>query len=109
MISTKRVLLNAFFSIRDNLDPDSNVTEESDPLSEKQFSPKNSTDAGTMISITSVRLNAHFSEVGNAEGEGISMNKSLTVHYFKSSADHGLAEGQIAHGLNIKETLNILN
>jgi hypothetical protein len=30
MISTKPVSLNAYFSIRDNFDPDSNVTEESD-------------------------------------------------------------------------------
>jgi hypothetical protein len=49
MISTKRVIKNACFSIRDNLDPDSNVTEESDVQSEKQFSPKTSTDEGRMI------------------------------------------------------------
>jgi hypothetical protein len=30
MISTKPVLMNPHFSIRDNLDLDSNVTEESD-------------------------------------------------------------------------------
>jgi hypothetical protein len=49
------------FSIRDNLDPDSNVIEESDPHKEKQGSPKNSADEGTMISIKPVRANARSS------------------------------------------------
>jgi hypothetical protein len=48
MISIKPVRRNALLSIRDNLDPDSNVIEESDPQSEKHPSPKTSTDAGRM-------------------------------------------------------------
>jgi hypothetical protein len=50
MILTKPVFLNASFSIRDNFDPVSNVTDESDPHQEKQFSPKSSTDEGRIIS-----------------------------------------------------------
>jgi hypothetical protein len=50
--SNKQVLLNARFSIRDTLEPDSNETEESYPQSRKKKkpSPKNSTNAGRIIS-----------------------------------------------------------
>jgi hypothetical protein len=41
----------AFRPTSRNLDPDVNIIEESDSQSEKQLSPKNSTDAGRMISI----------------------------------------------------------
>jgi hypothetical protein len=51
MILIKPVRKNAHFSIRDNLDPDSNVTDENDSHQEKHSSPKTSTDEGTMISI----------------------------------------------------------
>jgi hypothetical protein len=61
MISTKRVKLNAPFSIRDNLDPDSNPIKESDLHQEKHSSPKTSTDAGTIISIKPISRNASFS------------------------------------------------
>jgi hypothetical protein len=54
MISIKPVPLNVFFSIRDNLDPDSNLTKESDLHSEKHSQPKISTDEGRMISIRPV-------------------------------------------------------
>jgi hypothetical protein len=37
MILTNPVPLNASLSIRDNFDPDSNVTEESDPQEEKHL------------------------------------------------------------------------
>jgi hypothetical protein len=43
MISTKPIRANANFPIRDNLDPVSNVTEESDLQSEKHLSSKTST------------------------------------------------------------------
>jgi hypothetical protein len=59
MILTKLVAQNARFSIRDNLDPDSNVTEDSDPHSEKQHSHKTSTNEGTMISTKLIPKNAH--------------------------------------------------
>jgi hypothetical protein len=50
--------MNADHPIRDNLDPDSNVTEESDLQSQKHPSPKTLTDAGRMISIKPVSKNA---------------------------------------------------
>jgi hypothetical protein len=50
MISTKPIPQNAHGPIRDNLDLDSNVTEQSDPHPEKHLSPKTSIDAGKMIS-----------------------------------------------------------
>jgi hypothetical protein len=61
MISTKRVPQKASFSIRDNLDPDLNVTDESDPHLEKQLSPNTSTDEGRTILIQPVLQNASFS------------------------------------------------
>jgi hypothetical protein len=54
MISIEPVSLNTHTSIRDNLEPDSNVIEESDLHKEKHPAPNNSTDAGTMISIKPV-------------------------------------------------------
>jgi hypothetical protein len=50
MISINPVTFNACFSIRDNLNPDSNVIEESDVHQAKHLVLKTSTDAGTMIS-----------------------------------------------------------
>jgi hypothetical protein len=44
-----------------NLDPDCNVTEESDLQSQKHLSPKTSTDAGRMISIKPVPWNTFLS------------------------------------------------
>jgi hypothetical protein len=61
MISTKPVSRNASASIRDNLDPDSNVTEESDLHSEKQSAPKFSTDEEIIISTKPVSRNASCS------------------------------------------------
>jgi hypothetical protein len=53
--------LNASFSIRDNLDGDSNLTDESDSHKEKQSSSKTSTDEGILISIKPVPTKASFS------------------------------------------------
>jgi hypothetical protein len=61
MISMKPDFANAHFSIRDKIDPDSNITEESDQHSKKQPSLKTSTNEGTMISIRPVSANANFS------------------------------------------------
>jgi hypothetical protein len=61
MISTKPVPRNAFFLIRDNLDPDSNRTEESDPHPEKHSLPNISTDAGITIPTNPVSVNVHLS------------------------------------------------
>jgi hypothetical protein len=59
--SIKPVRVNAYFSIRDNFDPDSNVIEVSDQHRRKQPSHNNSTDAGITSSIKPVRVNAYFS------------------------------------------------
>jgi hypothetical protein len=61
--------MNAFLSIRDNLDSDSNVTEESNLQSKKHDSPKTSTDAGRMISTKPVLLNADFSIWDNLDSD----------------------------------------
>jgi hypothetical protein len=79
MISIKPVSLNPYFSIRDNLDPDSNITEKSDLHSEKQLSPKTSTDAGTIISTKPVLANIVWS---------ISLCAGL--RYFKSNDQTGI-------------------
>jgi hypothetical protein len=60
-ISSNPVWQNACSSIRDNFDPDSNVSEVSDPHRRKQHSPMNSTDAGITISSNPVSENARFS------------------------------------------------
>jgi hypothetical protein len=55
------VSVNACVSIRDNLDPDSKITEVSDTHRIKQPSPKISTDEGITISINPLLSNAHLS------------------------------------------------
>jgi hypothetical protein len=67
MTSTKPVRKNASYSIRDNLDLDSNITEESDRHSQKQNSSKISTDERRMISTKPVPMNANFSIRSNFE------------------------------------------
>jgi hypothetical protein len=57
MISTNTVPTSAFSSIRDNLNSDSTVTDESDLQSEKHHSHKPSTDAERMISIHAIPKN----------------------------------------------------
>jgi hypothetical protein len=59
--------MNACFSIRDNLEPDSNLTDESDLNSEKHSSPSISIDLGISISTKPVPLNAHPSIRDNLE------------------------------------------
>jgi hypothetical protein len=54
MISTKPLLMNVSSSIRDNLDFDSNGTEESNSHFEKQFAAKNSTELGMVINVRNV-------------------------------------------------------
>jgi hypothetical protein len=54
MISTKPVRMNEEPSIRDNLNPDSNVTEQSDRHSEKHLKPKTSTEPRKITNFSSV-------------------------------------------------------
>jgi hypothetical protein len=60
MIPTKPVPQIAAYAIPDNLDPDSNITEESDLHKEKHSSPNISTDEGRKISTKPVSWNAFF-------------------------------------------------
>jgi hypothetical protein len=60
-ISINLVPANVCSSIRDNLDPDSNITEVSNPHRIKQFLPKTSTDEGITILINPVLPNAWVS------------------------------------------------
>jgi hypothetical protein len=76
-----------------NLDPDSNVTEESDLHSQEHQIPKTSTDAGRMISIKPVRENAsspirdNFDPDSNATEES---NPQSKKHFTpKTSTDAG--------------------
>jgi hypothetical protein len=59
--------LNAIFSIRDNLESDSNVTEESDVQEEKHDSLKTSTDAGMVTNLRPVFENASDSIRSNLD------------------------------------------
>jgi hypothetical protein len=61
MISIKLVPLNAPFAIRDNRDPDSIVTEESDLQPLKHLSPKYETIAGIVINRTPDLKNPNLS------------------------------------------------
>jgi hypothetical protein len=76
MISTKTVFMNVDFSIRDNLDLDSNLTKESDPHSQKHISPKNSIDEGRMISIKRVIENASLSVRDNLDPDSMITKES---------------------------------
>jgi hypothetical protein len=59
--------MNASFSIRDNIDPDSNITEESDLHWAKILSHMTSTNEGRVISIKPVPMNASFSSRDNID------------------------------------------
>jgi hypothetical protein len=68
-LSTKLIPKKESCSIRDNLDPDSNATEESDLHLAKHSSPKTLTDAGIMTSITPIRQNAYDSIRDNLDSD----------------------------------------
>jgi hypothetical protein len=63
-------------SLPSNFDPDSNVTEKSDPQEEKQSSPKISTDAGIMISTKPVLQNALLSIRDNLDPDSNLIDES---------------------------------
>jgi hypothetical protein len=66
-ISTKPAIENAPFSIHDNLNLHSNVTEESDSHSEKQFAPENRTELGTLTKLRDARSNVCDSILSNLD------------------------------------------
>jgi hypothetical protein len=76
MISIKPAPKNAYFSIRDNLDSDSNLTEKNDRHKEKQLSLKTSTDERLMISIKPISRNASFSIRDNLDPDSNMTEKS---------------------------------
>jgi hypothetical protein len=85
--------LNAFCSIRDNIDPDSNIIEESDPQPLKHALLKDSTDARTISSIKTAPLNASFSIRDNLETDS-NIPEESDLHFEKqislnTSTDEG--------------------
>jgi hypothetical protein len=68
--------LNAHDSIRDNLDFESKIIEESDSHSEKHFALKISTDPGTVISTKSFPRNAFQSIRDNCDPDSDITDKS---------------------------------
>jgi hypothetical protein len=60
MIPIKPVPRNTDFSIRDNLDSDSNVTQESDLHSKKHFQSRISSDAGKVTHLKRLLQNVSF-------------------------------------------------
>jgi hypothetical protein len=67
IISINPLFCNAYFSIRDNLDPDSNVSEVSDSQKRKHFSSMTSTEAGITILSNFVPQNACFLSSDNLD------------------------------------------
>jgi hypothetical protein len=76
IISIKPIPKNAYFSISDNFEPDSNRIVEIDLQQEKHPSPKTSTDEGTIISIKPVSENAHFAIRDNFEPDSNRIEES---------------------------------
>jgi hypothetical protein len=90
--------MNARNSIRDNLEPLSNRTEESDSHSEKHPISKTSTDEGIMISIKPVPKNAHFSIRDNLDSDSNRTEKS-DLHSEKHDAPKNTTELGIVRNL----------
>jgi hypothetical protein len=90
MISTKPVSLNAHLSIRDNLDPDSNLTEESDLHLEKHLSLKSSTDLGMKKYFRLLYVNDNDSIRDNFDGFSIPTDFICRMH---SEAIDSISEG----------------
>jgi hypothetical protein len=85
MISIKPVPQNAFASIRDNLEPDSNVTEESEMHSEKQLSAKTSTDAGIWTNFKPVFENILVPRLSMFDS--LSKTTDLSSSFFETLCD----------------------
>jgi hypothetical protein len=85
---------NASFSIRVNIDSDSNLTSESEIHFEKQFSLKILTDAGITISNNPVLENASFSIRDNFDSDSIVTDESNPHSRkqlsLKTSTDRGI-------------------
>jgi putative lipase involved disintegration of autophagic bodies len=88
--------MNAPFSIFDNLDPDSNSTEESESHQEKHLSPKISTDEGRMISIKPATLNAYRSIRDNLD-----LDSNVTEESDRHEAKHFSSKNTTELGMRI--------
>jgi hypothetical protein len=86
--------VNPPFSILDNIDPDSNVTSESELHFEKQSSLNFSIDPGVEISSNPVPLNVSFSIRDNFDSDSIITDESNTHSRKqlspKTSTDRGI-------------------
>jgi hypothetical protein len=79
--------LNAHPSIRDNFDPDSYISEESDLQEQKHHFPKTSTDEGTIILIKPVLRNSHFSIRDNIDPDSNVIDESDLQSESRSETD----------------------
>jgi hypothetical protein len=93
MISIKPVPRNAFFSIRDNLDPDSNITEESDLQQRKHPSPKTSIDEGILTNFKPVCKNILFGICFSIEPFSNTTNSNILFSETHSEVRHSADEG----------------
>jgi hypothetical protein len=94
--------------VRDNLDPDSNITEESDLHRLEQFQPKTSTDAGRTISTKPVSLNAHPSIRDNLDSDSNVTEKSDLQSEKQSSRKTSTNAGIITNFKPISEKTFLL-
>jgi hypothetical protein len=101
IISTKPVSENALNSIRDNLEHDSNLTEESDLHSTKHSSLKNSTFEGIIIRIKSVLQNVRFPIRDNF---GINTEKQTSPTRRITKSDDCYLADNLTHGGVAKPT-----
>jgi hypothetical protein len=93
MISIKPASLNAQFTISDNLDPDSNVTEESDLHLHKHSVFKTSTDAGIWTNFKPVFENIPLSICFNLEPFSKTTDVNLSLPEMLSDEMNSIREG----------------
>jgi hypothetical protein len=93
MISTKPVPSNARHPICNNFDPDSNVTEESNPHFEKHLSLKTSTDPGRKTNSRSIFVNYNNSIRDNVDPVSIATDFSCRMQEKHSEAIDSIPEG----------------
>jgi hypothetical protein len=98
------VLLNSSFSIRDNLDFDSNATEESDRQSEKYVKPKTLPDFGTARN-PKLKLNK-VRQTRPSTTMSLRQKKSLISHWIWEFGECGLNIGMIAIAKSFSQLMN---
>jgi hypothetical protein len=93
MISINPVPQNAQSSIRDNREPDSKITEESDLHSEKQESPNDLTDEGRMRAFKRVEQNDLWPIRDNLERCSNAIDCNFNVEKMHLDLMNSIAEG----------------